>query len=62
MRRARAASTGTAARRCAGGDPKDFQAAQKMMDEGRAEDNSKGAQEFANRLKYVNECPVPVIA
>ncbi len=33
-----------------------------MMDEGRAEDNSKGAQEFANRLKYVNECPVPVIA
>ena len=47
---------------CAGGDPKDFQAAQKMESEGRAADNSAGAQEFANRLKYVNECPVPVVA
>ncbi|KAH8048870.1 delta-3,5-delta-2,4-dienoyl-CoA isomerase [Aureococcus anophagefferens] len=47
---------------CAGGDPRDFQAAQKMESEGRAADNSAGAQEFANRLKYVNECPVPVVA
>jgi hypothetical protein len=34
---------------CAGGDPKDFQAAQKMESEGRAADNSAGAQEFARR-------------
>ncbi|KAH8046343.1 delta-3,5-delta-2,4-dienoyl-CoA isomerase [Aureococcus anophagefferens] len=40
----------------------DFQAAQKMESEGRSADNSAGAQEFANRLKYVNECPVPVVA
>jgi len=50
---------------CAGGDPKDFQKAQKMNDdvgEGTPEDNAKSAQEFANRLKYINECPVPVVA
>lgn len=49
---------------CAGGDPKDFQKAQAMVAAGGAgdpEDNDKGAHEFAGRLKYINECPVPLI-
>ena len=52
--------TGNGAMFCAGGDPKSFQAAQAAGKSGSG-DNEKGASEFAELLKGMNNLPVYVV-